>query len=123
MSDSPLLIVQINPEMRVKLERGPAEARLTTGKPSAFVVRIENEARTSATLHLRVREVGSRDRWLRHELGEKGKLTGSRVQRLTLTLTPDAAGMREALFVADIGQGTQDLGFRAELAILFHSRP
>ena len=118
-----LLIVQINPELRVKLERGPAEARLVAGKPIVFVVRIENDAHTTATLHLQTQQLGPRDRWLRLELEGKGRLTGAPVQTLTLTLTPDAVGMREALFVADIGQGTQDLGFRAELAILFHSRP
>lgn len=116
-----ILVVQINPEMRVKLERGPAEARLVPGVPIEFLVRVENEAHTTATLRLRTQRFSERDRWLRLALEGSGKLTGKRTQMLTLVLTAFATGRREALFLADIGQGTQDMGFRGELAVLFRS--
>jgi hypothetical protein len=35
-------------------------------------------------------------------------------------LTALEAGKREATLNFDVGQGTQDLGFRAEVPILFH---
>ena len=116
-----ILVVQINPEMRVKLERGPAEARLVPGIPTKFLVRVENEAHTTATLHLMMQSFSERDRWLRLTLEGGGRLTGKRDQTLALVLMTSARGRREALFIADIGQGTQDMGFRAELAVLFRS--
>lgn len=112
----PLLIVQINPEMRVKLERGAAAAVLPR-TPTTFLLQVENEAKTTAPLHLTLARLGRRDDWL--TLALKGGLTGERNQQLTLLLTRHASGPREAIFRADIGQGTQDLGFRAELPILF----
>src|SRR5205823_8870547 len=36
---------------------------------------------------------------------------------------PSQAGTREATITFDIGQGTQDIGFRAELPVLFETRP
>ena len=116
-----ILVVQINPEMRVKLERGPAEARLVPGTPMEFLVRVENEAHTTATLRLMMQRFSERDHWLRLAIEGGGRLTGKRAQTLPLVLTTSATGRREALFLADIGQGTQDLGFRGELAVLFRS--
>jgi len=36
-----------------------------------------------------------------------------------LRLRASAAGKREATLKFDVGQGTQDLGFRAEVPVLF----
>jgi hypothetical protein len=40
-----------------------------------------------------------------------------------LRLRSSEAGKREATLQFDVGQGTQDLGFRAEVPILFTVRP
>jgi hypothetical protein len=38
-------------------------------------------------------------------------------------LAAHEAGKREATLKFDVGQGTQDLGFRAEVPVLFTVRP
>ena len=49
-------------------------------------------------------------------------LSGERVEYVVLRLTAREAGKREATLKFDAGQGTQDLGFRAEVPILFTVR-
>ena len=49
-----------------------------------------------------------------------GKLSGGKLDYVVLRLTPREAGKREATLQFDVGQGTQDLGFRAEVPILFN---
>jgi hypothetical protein len=39
-----------------------------------------------------------------------------------MKLTPAQSGKREATLAFDAGQGTQDLGFRAEVPVLFTVR-
>jgi hypothetical protein len=50
------------------------------------------------------------------------ELTGRRLEYRLLRLTPLQSGKREAAFQFDVGQGTQDLDFRAEVPILFSVR-
>jgi hypothetical protein len=50
-------------------------------------------------------------------------LSGNKVDYVVLRLTARQAGKREATLMFDVGQGTQDLGFRAEVPILFTVRP
>jgi hypothetical protein len=50
-------------------------------------------------------------------------LTGQRLEYRLLRLRAREAGKREATFRIDVGQGTQDLGFRAEVPVLFTVRP
>ena len=49
-------------------------------------------------------------------------LSGRRLEYLVLELQAGEAGKREATLKFDAGQGTQDLGFRAEVPILFRVR-
>lgn len=122
-----LLAVQINPEARVKAQRGPAPPRLVSA--TAFLVRVDNEAGTTALVRLLsphaavAGQAAERDRWLRAELttleGGAPRLTGRRREYLLLRLETDQRGRREATLAVDIGQGTQDLGFRAEVTLLF----
>lgn len=53
----------------------------------------------------------------------KKELSGLKLEYRILSLYSRDAGEREAKLVFDIGQGTQDLGFRSEQDILFHSAP
>jgi hypothetical protein len=46
-------------------------------------------------------------------------LSGQKVEYVLLRLTAREAGKREATLRFDVGQGTQDLGFRAEVPVLF----
>jgi hypothetical protein len=49
-------------------------------------------------------------------------LTGAHLEYLPLRLVAHEAGKREATLKFDVGQGTQDLGFRAEVPVLFTVR-
>jgi hypothetical protein len=123
-----LIGVSINPESRVKSARGPAEARLVRGRERLVLVKVLNEGGVRSPLRvlgphlLGDRERGA-DAWLDARIAEDGplraKLSGERVQYFLLVLKAGETGKREALFRFDVGQGTQDLGFRAEVPILF----
>ncbi len=118
-----LLEVQINPEARVKLRRGNAKRMLTVGVKRLFLVKVVNEAGTTASLQITTPEKSQAD-WLSVRVigtalpGENAALSGQRLEYCLLELCSRVKGVREAAFSADIGQGTQDLGFRSEIAFL-----
>jgi hypothetical protein len=122
-----LVGVSINPESRVKAARGPAEARLRLGQETVFLVKVNNEAGVTSAVNvagpgLRAGRDGEAGSWLQVEVipatAAKG-LNGGKVEYVLLKLKPHEAGKREATLRFDVGQGTQDLGFRAEVPILF----
>jgi hypothetical protein len=122
-----LVGVSINPESRVKAIRGPAPADLRLGQTSAVLVKVVNEAGTAPALKVSGPQVGGAGqdgagRWLEARV-LRGALDGNRLNYLVLLLTPHEAGKREATLKLDVGQGTQDLGFRAEVPVLFAVRP
>ena len=51
------------------------------------------------------------------------KLSGLEVEYVIALVSSSEAGKREAMLHFDVGQGTQDLGFRSELPVLFDVRP
>jgi hypothetical protein len=116
-----LLVVSINPESRVKAERGPAAAVLRRGTASVVVVKIVNEGGVTAPLAVGGPGIGDGG-WLEARFAGNPRLHGARVEYLLLRLTPREGGKREATFRFDVGQGTQDLGFRAEVPVLFSVR-
>ena len=126
-----LVHVHINPESRVKATRGALAAELVQGRPTVMLVKVHNEGGVTSALALAgpqvLRREGEEGRWLRVEPLTAAPLprtlTGHRVQYVAFRLTPTEAGKREATLQFDVGQGTQDLGFRAEVPILFTVRP
>jgi hypothetical protein len=68
-----------------------------------------------------------RDAWLDLEAFDSQPLlptlTGLTLEYRMVQLYSRDAGKREAKFVFDVGQGTQDLGFRSETDVLFTCRP
>lgn len=64
-------------------------------------------------------------RWLDLELFNKQplrkELSGLALEYRIVSLYSRDAGRREAKLAFDVGQGTQDLGFRSEVDVLFHS--
>lgn len=136
-----LLGVQINPEMRVKVSRGPAPAELLENGWRQFLVKVHNEAGTTAALRALgpnlgevfrterdVRPLGENaDLWLELQWFEGQPLAptlgGLELEYRIVQLYSRDAGKREATLVLDVGQGTQDLGFRSEIAILFDCLP
>ncbi len=116
-----LLVVSINPESRVKAVRGPAPAELRLGAPTVVTVKVVNEAGVTAGVSVSGPGTGEGE-WLDARFAGSNRLRGVRVEYLRLRLTPHEAGKREATFRFDVGQGTQDLGFRAEVPVLFTVR-
>jgi hypothetical protein len=126
-----LITVNINAESRVKAARGPAEIQLHQNKLSLVLLKVHNEGGVTHALRLYGPEIvrGGEDdagRWLEAVLATEApfgpELTGRRLEYRLLRLTPRQSGKREATFQFDVGQGTQDLGFRAEAPILFSVR-
>ena len=118
-----LVGVNINPESRVKAARGPQEASLTQLRPRIVLVRVHNEGGITAPLAVTGDELIRPDRkvasrWLEAALAP-GPLSGVKLEYVVLRLTAHEAGKREATLKFDAGQGTQDLGFRADVPILF----
>ncbi len=142
-----LVGVHINPESRVKAAAGPAEASLMQNGWRVFLVKVHNEAGVTAELNctspnqapLHKRSTGSpapersippheaADRWL--EIALFGKqplnrtLSGLPLEYRLIELYSRDVGPREAKLMFDVGQGTQDLGFRNEVNLLFNCEP
>jgi hypothetical protein len=126
-----LIGVNINPESRVKAVRGEARAELPFARQRVFLLKLHNEGGVTARLllaspQLRTATQTDPERWLEASLEavpatSKG-LTGANLEYLLLRLKGSEAGKREATLKFDVGQGTQDLGFRAEVPILFTIR-
>jgi hypothetical protein len=124
-----LIGVNINPESRVKATRGPAEAHLVQLQDTVVLIKVHNEAGVTQRLTLTSPHLVDADgnageeRWLaasiHHNPPMPEKLTGHELEYLLLVLSSRVAGKREARLVFDVGQGTQDLGFRAEVPVLF----
>lgn len=123
-----LLVVSINPESRVKAARGAASAQLPLQREAVVLVKVVNEAGVTHALQIsgpelrRQNEVDER-RWLtlvaHSEPPLRRALSGHRLEYRLVGLVANQSGKREAILKFDVGQGTQDLGFRAEVPILF----
>ncbi|MFO0890291.1 MAG: CehA/McbA family metallohydrolase [Isosphaeraceae bacterium] len=142
-----LIGVNINPESRVKSMQGQAAPRLVQNGWSSFLVKVHNEAGVTAELQAespnaapiykqssssaepkpaikpaqilqRWADIGMfRDRPLRREL------SGLLLEYRIIQIYSRDAGSREAKISFNVGQGTQDLGFRSDVDILFRSAP
>ena len=127
--------VHINPESRVKVVPGPAARRLAEQGWVQFLVKVHNEAGVTAPLKVTCPQALSmanspkdkiEDRWLDLKSFDdrplQKTLAGVRLEYRILQLYSRDAGKRAAVLSFDVGQGTQDLGFRAEVPILFTIR-
>jgi hypothetical protein len=123
-----LVGVHINPESRVKAARGPLVAALTCDRPRLVMVKVHNEGGITPRLavtgdELRAEDKAGAGRWLEAAAISPGPLSGARLEYVALRLTAREAGKREATLRFDAGQGTQDLGFRADVPVLFRVQP
>jgi len=70
---------------------------------------------------------GDRDRFLAVEMFSSqpmtARLSGLKVEYAIGLIYSNEAGQREATLSFDVGQGSQDLGFRSEIPVLFNVRP
>jgi hypothetical protein len=117
---SVLVEVSINPESRVKAARGPAKATLKAGAAVPVRVKVVNEGGVRAVVRVRSPQAGP-DGFLTIMFPSDRPLSGGPVDYVegTLQCAANVTGKREVTLIFDVGQGTQDLGFRAELPILF----
>lgn len=131
-----LAFIHINPESRVKVAPGPAPRTLMENGWTTFLVKVHNEAGVTAELRAASPNAASLhnapaetigDRWLDLAVVNSQPLTpslsGLKAEYRVLQLYSRDAGKREAKLAFDVGQGTQDLGFRNEVDLLFDCRP
>jgi hypothetical protein len=146
-----LAMVNINPESRVKVVNGPATRELIEQGWRTFLVKVHNEARITPELRVSspnsaanyqqgkgarqkpqsddklVTAAESAQRFLDVQSFAKQplakELSGLECEYRVVQLYSRDKGRREATLVFDVGQGTQDLGFRNETAILFECLP
>ena len=145
--------VHINPEMRVKVAQGDAKPELMQDGWRQFLVKVANESGTTAPLAAvspnaqsvhNVRAATTPSDKLRRKQGEpptlkvadlwldlrtydaqplRPALSGLAVEYRIVQLYSRDAGKREAKFSFNVGQGTQDIGFRNEVDLLFTALP
>lgn len=142
-----LVWVEINPESRVKAQPGPAAAELVQQSWKTFLVKVVNGAGVTAELRVASPQAGPvyrrtdnapdppvliqsadvRDRFLDVAMNNSRPLlptlSGLPVEYRLVQLYCRDAGQREAALSFDVGQGTQDLGFRADVPLLFTIKP
>lgn len=146
-----LMIVNINPESRVKVAEGPVKKELMQQGWRTFLVKVENEAGVTAPLQVEspnIAPVYERGPGARQKLpvgktlvkpedvpgrfldaviynGQpmKKELTGLQAEYRIMQLYSRDVGMREAKLGFNVGQGTQDIGFRNSVPVLFKCVP
>jgi hypothetical protein len=146
--DSHVLVnVDINPESRLKVEQGEAKADLVEEGARLFLVKIVNLAHVTAELNVVspnsgnvfIRSNGqpdpaitltpqeSKDRWAEISLLQqppmRKRLSGLAVEYQILQIYSRDAGQRAAKISFNVGQGSQDIGFRNDVTILFNIAP
>jgi hypothetical protein len=144
-----LAMININPESRVKVLRGPAKAKLIQNGWVSYLVKVNNEAGITAQLNVQSPNAAaplfapSHD----HRVDEKKILThgqvanrfleiqlyrnqpmlpnlsGLRLEYSILQIYSKEEGKREVEIGFNVGQGTQDIGFRNIVNILFSIDP
>lgn len=131
-----LLAVEINPESRVQITQGHAPPKLVQGRWVPFLVQVHNQAGVTAPLRAsspnalplsRLSKRSGRQQWMSLSLVQSSpftpKLTGEEWEFRIFRLYSRDAGKREAKIAFDVGQGTQDIGFRNEVNLLFQCAP
>ena len=139
--------VNINPESRVKVQEGPTKKELMQQGWRTFLVKVHNEAGITAILKgespnalpqykrsrgspepkLEITPADVAQRFLDITIYNNRPLnpglSGLEVEYRIVQLFSRDVGRREATLAFNVGQGTQDLGFRNQVAILFNCVP
>ena len=142
-----LFDVGINPESRVKVDQGPAKAELVEQGWRTFLVKVRNAAGITAQLKVEsenalpvfasegrfslkprpkqsVTERDVSNRWLDVMMFDRPplrpQLSGLELEYRIIQLYSRDAGKREARISFNVGQGTQDIGFRNDVDLLFN---
>jgi hypothetical protein len=140
-----LVTVDINPESRVKVEQGAAKPDLVEEGARLFLVKVVNSAHVTAQFNVVSPESGdvylrssgepdpaitltpqaSKDRWTDISLVQtppmRRRLSGLGIEYQILQIYSRDAGERSAKISFNVGQGSQDIGFRNDVTILFNA--
>ena len=139
--------IRINPESRVSITRGAAEPHLVEHGWRAFLLKVHNEAGVTAKLTVEspqakpvyrpgtgnamapqsIKPADIADRWLALESYEgkpmEPQLSGLELEYRILLLYSRDRGRREAHIGAAVGAGSEDIGFRNRMAVVFRIDP
>ena len=139
--------VIVNPESRVKVEQGSAPPELVQGGTRVFLVKVINDAHSTAPVTVRSPNSGRvyvpargspeprmeltdaqvRERWADISIYDKSpmrpRLSGLGIEYVILQVYSRDRGERSATISFDIGQGSQDIGFRNDIDVLFSAVP
>ena len=142
-----LIEVEINPESRVKVKQGAARPQLAEHGTRLFLVKVFNDAGVTAPLRVlspnsgptSLRSRGEheppmeldnddvRERWadisIYSDPPMAPRLTGLPVEYEILQVYSRDKGQRSAKIAMDVGQGTQDIGFRNDILVVFNIAP
>ena len=143
-----LASVHINPESRVKVEQGAVHAELVQGGTRIFLVKVINEAGVTGPLavqspnsgrvyvpsgvgapepKMELTETQVRERWADMSIYTgspmRPRLSGLGVEYAILQIYSRDVGQRTATIGFNVGQGSQDIGFRNDIDVLFTILP
>jgi hypothetical protein len=147
-----LLKVNINPEARVSMIRGDAQAELVEHGWRTFLVKVTNQAADTAVLRITSRQAGpmgrpsgndtegvedftigavdpveARERWIALNNWTKqplqAALSGLAIEYRIVQIYSSDRGQREATLVAVAGPGEQDLDYASTVPVLFECTP
>jgi hypothetical protein len=144
-----LATVNINPEARVKVEKGAAKTKLIQHGWTSFLIKVENLSGATAPLNVEspnakrpqhtssydarvkpeniISEGQAANRFLETQMYRAKPMTdhlsGLKLEYAILQLYSSEYGKREVEIGFNIGQGSQDIGFRNTIHILFDIKP
>lgn len=149
-----VFVVSINPEVRVKVQRGPGSVGIQQVGYTPLLIKVINQSTVAKPLGIQSPQAGpvyagtalailkrqaqtelkdnentdSRtDRFLNVEMFQSPPMTrnlsGLELEYAIALVASSESGKREATIEFDLGQGTQDLGFRGEVPVLFDVQP
>ena len=142
-----LAIVEINPESRVRVRPGEAKLELVQAGTRVFLVKVINKAGVTARLAAespnalpvyvpsdgsseppeKISTADLRDRWMGLDLYDRDpmseRLSGLPLEYRIVEIYSRDHGQRSAKIGFNVGQGTQDVGFRNEMVVLFSALP
>ena len=142
-----LAVISINPESRVKVAQGDAKPVLVEKGTRLFLVKVVNEAGVTAPLEVESPNSGPtylrsrgekepameltqehvKDRWADISIHSgppmAPRLSGLGIEYQILSIYSRDSGQRSAKIAFNVGQGTQDIGFRNDILVLFNIEP
>ncbi len=144
-----LALIEINPESRVKVMKGPVRPALMQEGWTSFLLKINNQAHITASLEpespnarpvlhgstseprmkpknkLEAGDIDNRflELAMYRDRPLHANLSGLGVEYAVIQIYTRARGQREAKIGFNVGQGSQDIGFRNTIDILFDIRP